>query len=485
VVLAAAVLLAAGVLTSRVTERLRIPSLVLFLAIGMLVADDGLAWIRFSDSRLAANLSIAALLFILFDGGLSTNRHEVRSVLAPSGVLATVGVLITAAVVALALMFMFDAEPETAWLIGAVVASTDAAAVFAALRRLPLPQRVANAVKVESGLNDPMAILLTIGFIEAQRHSVTMSGWAVFGLRQLGLGLLIGTAVGLIGAILIERVELPSLALYPVLATAIGGIAYGSAALAGSSGFLAVYVTGLVLADRAPRHRRGLRTFHEGLAAGAEVGLFFLLGVLVFPSRLADVALDAFVAAMVLALVARPLAVLISLVWFRWTARELVFVSWAGLRGAVPIVLATFPLTAHHPHGQLIFDVVFFVVLISATVQGATLSWLGRRLGLERGPDLPRSLIELTPTDSLATDIIEVDISRTSTVLGQPLRAIPPPDGARVALISRAGRTFVPTGSTTLQGDDHLVISAERGQINTDRVARWLGDDPTEETHGR
>ena len=477
VVLAAAALLAIGVLATGIAARLRFPSLVLFLGIGMLVADDGLAWIRFSDTRLAESLSVIALLLILFDGGLSTRRREMRGVLAPAGLLATLGVVVTAAIVATALMLVFDTEAETAWLIGAVVASTDAAAVFAALRRLTIPRRLANTLKVESGLNDPMAILLTVGFIEAQRRSVTASDWLVFGIRQLGLGLVIGIVIGVVGAFLVERVRLPSMALYPVLATAVGGAAYGTAALAGASGFLAVYLAGVVLADRAPRRRKGLQAFHEGLAAGAELGLFFLLGILVFPSQLVDVAGEALFVAVVLALAARPVAVVVSLLWFRWTARELVLVSWAGLRGAVPIVLATFPLTANHPDGQLIFDIVFFVVLVSTTIQGATISLLARRLGFQVEPGSPSAIIDLTPTDSLAADLIEVDVNAPCPVLGRALRDVPPPDGARIALISRAGQSFVPSGSTVLEPEDHLVISAERGHLDPERVAQWLSED--------
>lgn len=477
-VLGAAALLAVGVLATAFAERLRFPSLVVVLGLGMFVADDGLAWIRFDDAELAENLSVLALVVILFDGGLSTRWRTMRYVLAPASLLATVGVAVTATIIAATLVLTFGTDAKTAWLIGAVVASTDAAAVFAAMRRLPLPARLVNTLKVESGLNDPMAILLTVGFVEVQRRSVPLEDWLLFGIRQLGLGLMIGVCVGLVGAVVLERLRLPNMALHTVFASAIGAAAYGTAAVAHASGFLAVYLAGVVLAERAPRHRRGMQTFHEGLAAGAEVGLFFLLGILVFPSQLGDVAAEAITVALVLAFVARPLGVALSLVWFRWPARELAFLSWAGLRGAVPIVLATFPLTANHPDGQLIFDVVFFVVLVSTTAQGASMSLLARRLHLEDERKTDNAVIELTPTDSLAADLIEVDITSPTAVLGKPLRAVPPPGGARIALVSRDGQAFVPSGSTTLQLADHLVISAERGHIDPERIAAWLRGEP-------
>ncbi len=375
-------LLVVGVVATGLAQRLRFPSLVLFLALGMLVADDGLAWIRFDDAELAQNLSVLALVVILFDGGLSTRWPSMRSVLAPASLLATVGVAVTASVIAGTLLVGFGIPTETAWLIGAVVASTDAAAVFAALRHLALPTRLRELLQVESGLNDPMAILLTVGFVEAQRRGVTADEWLLFGIRQLGLGLLVGVAIGAVGAWALEHLPIPGAALHTVLATAVGAGAYGLAVVVGGSGFLAVFLAGVVLVERAPRFRRRVQAFHASLAMGAELGLFFLLGILVFPSQLAGVATEAITVAVVLVLVARPLAVVSSMAWFRWPANELAFVSWAGLRGAVPIVLATFPLTVGHPDGQLVFDVVFFVVLLSATVQGATLSPLSRRLGL-------------------------------------------------------------------------------------------------------
>ena len=292
---------------------------------------------------------------------------------------------------------VFDTDATTAWLIGAVVSSTDAAAVFTALRNTSLPTRLHDTVEAESGLNDPIAVLLTIGLLQSSEQSVGIGDWLVFGVRQILLGAIVGCLVGVVGAALIGRVRLTSIAAYPVLAFATAGAAYGLAVLVEGSGFLAVYLAGVVLSERAGRYRRALRSFQAGLASVAQVGLFFLLGLLVFPSELADVAGQALFVAVVLALIARPVAVLVSTIWFRWPLRQMVFLSWAGLRGAVPIVLATFPLTARYEDGRLIFNIVFFVVLVSATVQGTTLAWLARAAGPEGRRHLERSVRRAQP----------------------------------------------------------------------------------------
>jgi potassium/hydrogen antiporter len=473
-ILGAAVLIAIGVAVTGVSGRFRVPSLLLFLGAGMLVADDGLSWIEFADARLAQNLSVLALVVILFEGGLSTRWPSLRSVLVPASLLATVGVAITAGVVAAAFVLAFGGSGNTALVIGAVVSSTDAAAVFRALRNAPLPRRLNATLEAESGLNDPMAILLTVAILEAHQASIGLGDVVWFGTRQLLLGGVIGVALGIGGSRVFERVQLPSASLYPVLAAAIGAGAYGLAVLVGGSGFLSVYLAGVFLAEGAPRRRRALRTFHEGLAAVAEAGLFFLLGILVFPSQLPDVAGQALTIAAVLAFLARPLAVLVSVGAFSYGWRELVVLAWGGLRGAVPIVLATFPLTAQHPDGELIFDVVFFVVVLSATVQGTTLATLARRLGLHAEPEATAAVIELSPVDTLAADIIEVELTEHAAVVGRALREAPLPGTARIALVGRDGDYFVPSGSTILATGDRLVISTESSRVTPDVIEAWL-----------
>lgn len=379
-ILLGGVLLAVGVVATGAAARYRVPALLLFLGLGMLVADDGLALVRFDDYRLAQNMAVVALAVILFEGGLATDSAAVRSAAVPAAVLATVGVAITGGVVALIASLVFDLSATTALLLGAVVASTDAAAVFSALRAERMPSRVRALLQLESGGNDPVAVLLTVGVVEAWRTSPSAGDWVLFGVRQIAGGMAVGIVVGSIAVWLLRRTTLTERTSSGVLSLGVGGVAYGAAAVMGGSGFLAVYLAGLMLA-RQPKVVQGVRGFHEGLAAVAQAMLFLLLGLLVFPSQLWDVTPEALVVTATLVFVARPLAVSLCLRLFGFRKNELVLVAWAGLRGAVPVVLATIPLTAGHPDGQLVFDAAFVTVVISVAVQAPTVSLLTRRLG--------------------------------------------------------------------------------------------------------
>lgn len=379
-ILLGSALLIVGLAVSGLAQRYRLPGLVLFLVLGMVVADDGLGLVHFDDARLAQNVAVVALIVILFEGGLTTQPDALRSAGAPAALLATVGVTITAIGAALGAAVVFDLPAKSLLLIGAVVASTDAAAVFSALRGLHLPSRVRDLLQLESGLNDPVAVMLTLGMVEVWRGDPTAADWAVFLVRHVAGGLAIGIGVGLGAGIAMRWAGLEFASSYPVLALAVAGLAYGVAASLGCSGFLAVYISGLLL-GRTRRLARSLLHFHEGLATAAEALLFLMLGLLVFPSNLVHVLGRAVIVAVVLMVVARPIAVVLCLPWFRLKASEMTLVSWAGLRGAVPIVLATIPLTAGHPDGALIFDVVFVTVLVSLIVQASTIGWMAKRLG--------------------------------------------------------------------------------------------------------
>ena len=379
-ILLGAALVIVGVVVGGVADRYRFPGLVLFLVLGMAVADDGLALVHFDDARLAQNVAIVALIVILFEGGLATAPEAVRRAGFPAATLATIGVAVTAAIAAGGAALAFDLPASSTLLIGAVVASTDAAAVFSALRGQAMPARVRDLLQMESGLNDPIAVMLTIGMIEVWRGQPGVADWVEFGLLHLVGGLAVGVAIGFGARVALRSLRLPSASSYPVLALAIAGLSYGVASELGASGFLAVYLTGLIL-GRKRRLVKSLLHFHEGLAAAAEAVLFLMLGLLVFPSRLVDVLGPSLLVAGVLMFVARPIAVALCLPWFRFKTRELTLVSWAGLRGAVPIVLATMPLTAGHPDGALVFDVVFVVVLASVIVQSSTVGILVKRLG--------------------------------------------------------------------------------------------------------
>lgn len=468
-VLLAGLLLLVGVIASGLTSRFRIPSLLLFLGLGMLVADDGLALVRFDNAGLAQNVAVVALVVILFEGGLGTEPGAFRAVGAPAAALATVGVVVTAGVVA-AVAWLVGLEPTTALLLGSVVASTDAAAVFAALRSEQLPARVQRLLQLESGMNDPVAVLLTIGVLETWRADPDAWDWVWFLGAQLGAGVVVGLGVGRLGRWVLDRAGGTAAVSMGVVTLAVAGISYGAAAVVGGSGFLAVYLTGVVLTG-ARRASRGALYFHEGLAATAQGALFLMLGILVFPSQLVDDLGLAVVVAATLILLARPIAVAVVLLPWRAPARQMAVVSWAGLRGAVPVVLATIPYTAGHPDGAVIFDVAFVVVVLSVALQAPTVGVLARRLGVvaETSTMVRR---EIVPVDAHDADIVEIRVPGPARLRPTTLRDSPPPAGARIAVIHRDDATVVAHGDTSIEAGDVLLVIAPRSS-DLDELERW------------
>lgn len=476
-VLVISALLIAGVLGAGFADRLRVPGLLLFLGLGMLIADDGLGLFTLDDPQVAQIGGTVALILILYEGGLTTKPRDLREAAGPGLVLATVAVALTAAITAAGTYLVLDVEPLTAMLIGSVVASTDAAAVFAMLRRAPLPRRLSALLEVESGTNDPMAIMLTVGLLEAWRADPTAVEWVAFGVVQLGGGLLTGAVLGVGGSWLLSRVRLGPAGLYPVLALGLAGLTYGTAAQIGASGFLAVYIAGLLVGARVPLHRRNIRTFHDGLANTAEIGLFLLLGMLVFPTELPAVILPGLGVAAVLMVLARPLAVLACLAGFRYSWRELSLIAWVGLRGAVPIVLATFPFAAGHPDGELVFNIIFFVVLLSAALQGTTIAPAAGRLGL-RQPAPPWSAVaEALPLDSTSSELVEVHVTEDLYIAGKQLSDVPPPAGL-VAAIMRGQQVLEPTVRTRLRVGDIVIVALPLHPEATRRVTAWARGEP-------
>jgi cell volume regulation protein A len=383
IVLVAGALLASTLVASHVAQRLRLPALVLFLAIGMAAGSDGAGWIRFDDYELARRTGTLALALILFEGGLSTNCSELRAVLRPAIALALGGTVITAVVTGLAGMALLGLAPLSGLLLGSILSSTDGAAVFGILRGSPLPRRIVNTLEGEAGLNDPVAVLLVVGFtlwIEQPGYGLLdMAGLFVV---QLGVGALAGVVAGRGATALLTRLRLPTAGLYPVGTLATAAIAYGAADSLHGSGFLAVYLAGLVLGGSAMPAQVTIAIFHQGAAWLAQIALFVTLGLLVFPSRLYVVWLPATALAVFVMLVARPVAVLLSTAAERFTAAEVAVLSWAGLRGGVPVVLATLPVIAGVPKSERFFDVVFFVVVISTLVQGMSFERVARSLGV-------------------------------------------------------------------------------------------------------
>jgi potassium/hydrogen antiporter len=381
-ILVAGALIAAGLAASLAAGRLRVPGLVLFLGVGMAIGSDGTGWINFDDYRLARTIGVIALALILFEGGLSASFDEIRSVLGSALSLAFVGTLVTAAIAGLAATWLFDFTLTEGLLLGSIVSATDGAAIFALLRGSTLRRKVARALEGESGFNDPLAVLLVIGLINSIEHADYGAGdMAVLLFRELGVGLVVGLAGGWLALQGLRRARLGTEAAYSIGALSAAALAYGAATTLHGSGFLAVYLVGLALGSRPIPARREVMIFHQGLAGLAQVTMFLVLGLLVFPSQLGGVAVEGSVLALVLVFVARPIATLAATAFGQFSLREQGVLAWGGLRGAVPVVLATFPVIAAIPHSLEFFNIVFFAVLLSTLLQGATFEPVARALG--------------------------------------------------------------------------------------------------------
>ena len=409
-----------------------------------------------------------ALALILFDGGLNTSLAGLRSVLAPAAVLATFGVMGTAALVAGAAHFLgYAAAP--ALLLGAVVSSTDAAAVFAVLRAsgLNLKRRVGTTLEVESGINDPMAVILTMAFtasIVAGEAVPAPGPLFVEVSTQLVLGMLVGVGAGYGGRAVINRLRLPAGGLYPILTIALACLAFGMATLIGGSGFLAVYVAGAVLGDGYLPYRRSLVRVHDAIAWLGQIVMFLFLGLLVSPSRLVHAAWPGLVIGLFLAFIARPLVVAVCLAPFRYSTRETAYIGWVGLRGAVPIILASFPILAGAAGAERMFDVVFFLVVVGALVPGSTVSWATRRLKLEsREPPPPPAILEIESMRPLEGELMSFYIEDALPVTGAAMSELPFPEGSAATLIVRGQKLIAPRGRTVLLPGDHVFVFARPG----------------------
>jgi len=459
-ILIAGALLTAGLLGSLVASRVRIPGLVLFLGVGMLVGSDGADWIEFNDYHLARTVGIVALALILFEGGLAAGFPEIRPVLGPSLALAIPGTVITAVVTGLVAAWLFDFTATEGLLVGAIVAGTDGAAIFALLRGSTLRRRLARTLEGESGMNDPIAVLLVLGFIERLTNpSYGLADFLWLFVRQLAIGGVVGLGVGYLAVVALREARLASAGLYPVATLAAVAIAFGLADTAHGSGFLAVYLAGLVLGSFPIHARQTIAAFHEGLAWVAQLVMFLVLGLLVFPSALGDVAFEGTVVALVLVLVARPLAVTLMTSWFRFSLREQAVIGWAGLRGAVPVVLATFPVIEGVPRSHEFFNIVFFVVLLSTILQGATFEPIVRRLGMTTDePALPRPLSESGTIRRLGAEVLEFPVGPEDAIVGLAVRDLGLPREAVVNVIVRRGEAIPPRGSTRVEAGDHLHV---------------------------
>ena len=462
IILLASILLILGILSSKLSARLGLPVLVLFLMVGMLAGEDGPGGIVFDNAQIAHALGSLALAIILFDGGLQTPIASIKQVWKPASVLATFGVLITAIITGVAAAYILDVSLLYGLLIGAIVGSTDAAAVFSLLRNagIHINPRLKSTLEIESATNDPMAIFLTVGLLEIMVKGLEPgTGLLMLFIQQMGVGSAVGLTIGWLSVRIINRIHLTTSGLYPVMVAALGLLAFGIAANLGGSGFLAIFIAGVVIGNSRFVFQRSTFLFHDGLAWLGQIVMFVFLGLLINPSTLLGVWKEGLMIAVVLTLVARPLSVLPVLKFFGFNIREMTLVSWVGLRGSVPIILAIYPLIYGLPGANLIFSVVFFVVLISATVQGSTLPWVARTLGLtEPPPSTPAATLEITALGNVDADIVEYQLGENSRVSGRRLSQIALPDGTVVAMITRGNSVIPPRGSTFLYAGDHLFI---------------------------
>lgn len=462
IILLAAILIILGILSSKLSARLGLPVLVLFLMVGMLAGEDGPGGIVFDNAQIAHALGSLALAIILFDGGLQTPIASIKQVWKPASVLATLGVLVTAMITGAAAAYILDVSLLYGLLIGAIVGSTDAAAVFSLLRNagIHINPRLKATLEIESATNDPMAIFLTVGLLEVMVKGLEPgTGLLMLFIQQMGIGSAVGLAVGWLSVRIINRIHLTTSGLYPVMVAAFGLLSFGVAANLGGSGFLAIFIAGVVIGNSRFVFQRSTFLFHDGLAWLGQIVMFVFLGLLINPSSLLDVWQEGLMIAIVLTLIARPLSVIPVLKIFGFNAREITLVSWVGLRGSVPIILAIYPLIYGLPGASLIFSVVFFVVLISATIQGSTLPWVARALGLtEPPPATPAATLEITALGDVDADIVEYQLGDTSRASGRRLSQMALPDGTVVAMITRGNNVIPPRGSTFLYAGDHLFI---------------------------
>lgn len=446
--------LLASIAATRLATGVGLPSLLLFLGVGVLVGEVGLV---FDNAQLAQDLGTAALAVILVEGGLTTRFSDIRKVLAPAGALATVGVGVSTVVTATAVHWLLGMDWQLALLLGAVVSSTDAAAVFSVLRVVPLPRRLSGLLEAESGFNDAPAVILVMLFsvTPMDLNPLTVAGTLLY---ELAIGTVLGLGCGVLGAMTLRRIALPASGLYPLATFGLGMLAFAAAGSAHGSGFLAAYVAGVVLANSGLPHRSATRSFAEGAGWLAQIGVFVILGLLVSPDALLGEVVPAFVAGLVLLLLARPLSVFLSLIGFRVPWREQLFLSWAGLRGAVPIVLCTYPIVAGVQDSWRLLHIVFILVVLYTVVQGPSLRLVAEWLNLIPRDTTREIQVDAAPLDVLGAELLTMTVLPGSRLHNVTVLELRLPDPSVITLIIRAGRPFVPQPVTRLQAGDELLI---------------------------
>ncbi len=465
-------LLLAGVVTTKLAARIGVPALVLFILVGMVIGSDISGLIYFDDAWLAQLVGTIALVVILFDGGLHANWGQLRRVRLPALSLSTVGVLVTVLITGAITRLALGLDWPQALLLGAIVGSTDAAAVFAVIGNQNIPQRLKSTLEAESGINDPMAVFLTLlmmSWVQAGPPNL----WEALGflIQQIGVGLGLGLAAGWLVVRGLARLRFEASGLYPIYLFATAILLFAVVSWLNGSGFVAVYVLAVYLGSTAMPYQQSILRFHEGMAWLAQMIMFILLGLLVFPSQLPAVAVPGLLIAGGLILVARPVAVYLSTIRMGFTLRERALLAWAGLRGAVPIILATYPLLAGVESSPLLFNAVFFVVLTSAVIQGASITPVANWLGLVQGTLPPRVVtLELVAMERLNTDLIEVSLPEGSQAVGKRLAELHLPAQATISALLRQDRVISPRGHTTLAAGDVLFVLTPKEQTATVRA---------------
>lgn len=464
-----------AILAVRVSMTAGLPSLLLYLGIGLIIGSSGLG-IQFADADLALALGLAALVLILAEGGVTTKWENVQSSMRLGLLLATIGVTISVVVVALGAHYLLGLDWELAVLLAAVTAPTDAAAVFSVLRAVPLKHRISGVLESESGLNDAPIVVLVVAISAGELVDKGPAEFLLLILFELIAGALIGFGVGRIGALMLRLVALPASGLYPIAILAFAVLAYGTAASLHTSGFAAVYIAALVLGNADLPHRAATRSFAEGIGSLAQIGLFVMLGLLANPSEIrwwhvwTAVAMGA-----ILTFVARPLSIVISTIGQKYRTEEKLFLAWAGLRGAVPIILATIPLAAGVKGSRDLFDIVFIFVIIYTLIQAPTLGWLARRTNVLT--DAARDVeVEAAPLEKISADLLQIHVPRGSKLAGVEIGELRLPEGVSISLVVRNGETLVPHRTTRIRlKDDLLIVSPRAAREATEQRLRDVG----------
>lgn len=463
--------LLASIIGTRVATRVGFPALLFFLLVGVVLGEDVLG-LDFDNAELARNVGTAALAVILVEGGLTTRFNDIRQVLAPAAILATVGVVVSTVITAVGAHVLLRMDWQLALLLGAIVSSTDAAAVFSVLRLIPLPRRVAGLLEAESGFNDAPAVILVLTFSVVPFVFEPESAVAVIGY-ELVAGAAIGLACGFVGAAAIRRIALPASGLYPITIFGLGLIAFAAAGAAHASGFLAAYLAAVVLANSGLPHRSATRSFAEGLGWLAQIGLFVILGLLINPSELLPDVIPAIVIGLLLMFLARPVSVVVSLLGFKIPWREQFFLSCAGLRGAVPIVLTTFPIVAGVPDSYRLLNIVFVLVVVFTLIQGPSLRPVAQGLGLISRESTREIQVEAAPLDVLDAELLTMTVQPESRLHNVTVVELRLPDPSVITLIIRDGHTFVPLPDTRIEaGDQLLIVTTSSTRLAAERRLR-------------